>query len=271
MTGRAEISIIDDSAAKDCANVDIGTLIMNMPLKSAKFTAIFDIAPVAPSPTSPHMDRNACLKEKIRFSSVQDFPRDFADVISQRMYLFRSRPAIGRETKFSASLIAIRKMSARLVNITRMVWCIWALGLGFVAYAASQSFSYTAWFAPVWIFLPLLFINFEQLLACLRRSKKVASESRKYNRNTSIEVYVKDVGELNTSTDETCVICLFSFESGDSTRRLACRHLFHKACIDHYFTRQVSTLAERVSSDTDEAVHTPCPICRQDILKADSV
>ena len=162
-------------------------------------------------------------------------------------------------------------MTTRLVNITRLVWCVWALGLGFVAYSASQSFSYTAWFAPVWIFLPFLFINCEQMIACLRRSKKVAAESRKYNRNTSIEVYVKDADDLDSSSDDTCVICLSNLESGDSTRRLACRHLFHKVCIDDYFSRQVTALADRGSLDSNEPLHTLCPICRQDILKEDHV
>jgi hypothetical protein len=150
---------------------------------------------------------------------------------------------------------------------SRVVWSIWAIGLGFVGYAASQSFSYTAWFAPAWIFLPLLFINFDQLLICFQRSKKLSIESKMYDRSTCVEVYVaKSADADDASVDDTCVICLFDFVEGDSIRRLQCNHAFHKDCIDSFFTRQVSAVADSTDSEGDLHEKTVCPICRRDFL-----
>jgi hypothetical protein len=150
---------------------------------------------------------------------------------------------------------------------SRIVWAIWAIGLGFVGYAASQSFSYTAWFAPSWIFLPLLFINFDQLLACFQRSKKLSMEAKMYDRVTNVEVYVSQSREIAGPTmDDTCVICLFDFEEGDSIRRLPCNHSFHKGCIDSFFNRQVTFAVDRVRSESQLHQRTVCPVCRHAIL-----
>lgn len=107
VTAREEISIIELSADRDCGKVGIGTRMMKRPVSSAKFTTIFEGAPTLPKPSSPHRDRTVCRKEKMMFSSEKALVRDRSGIISQRMYRFRSRPAIRRETKFSASLIAI--------------------------------------------------------------------------------------------------------------------------------------------------------------------
>jgi hypothetical protein len=149
---------------------------------------------------------------------------------------------------------------------SRMVWAVWALGLGFVGYAASQSFSYTAWFAPAWIFLPLLFINFDQLLTCFNRSKMINSESKLYDRSTFLEVFVPKSAD-GSSVDHTCVICFCDFEEGETIRRLQCNHSFHKSCIDSFFNRQISLFAERPEDEAEPHQRTVCPICRQDILK----
>ena len=154
---------------------------------------------------------------------------------------------------------------------SRIVWAVWALGLGFVGYAASQSFSYTAWFAPAWIFLPLLFINFDQLLTCFQRSKLMSAESKIYDRSTCLEVYAaKSCENGGPSGDDTCVICFCDFENGETIRRLQCNHSFHKICIDTFFNRQMSSLADRTETEESNEQHnhrTVCPICRQDILK----
>ena len=165
-------------------------------------------------------------------------------------------------------------LSSRSKTIARIIWVAWALGLCFVGYAASQSFTFTTWFAPVWIFLPLLFINLEQLYVCIKRSRKAAAQNDRYNKITSIEVYVKGA-ECNEDCEETCVICLNLFEPGDSVRRLPCGHIYHRACIDDYFTRQVSTsidvntISERdgVAPPMPETIKSPvCAVCRQDIF-----
>jgi hypothetical protein len=152
--------------------------------------------------------------------------------------------------------------------VSRIVWGIWAVGLGFVGYSASQSFSLTAWFAPVWIFLPLLFINFEQLLTCFQRSNTLKREAVTYDRSTYLGVYVfPDAGRDESSVNETCVICLFDFEQGDRIRRLRCNHTFHKQCIDKFFKRQVEDLEERSDCEAELHKRTVCPVCRQGFLK----
>ena len=165
-------------------------------------------------------------------------------------------------------------MRTRYKIVSRIVWAIWVLGLGLVGYMASQSFSYTAWFAPAWIFLPLLFINLEQLVLCIQRSRKAYAESEKYNRATSLETFqCEQVTSDTRDVDDVCVICLSEFENGDTVRRLPCRHLFHRSCVDDYFHRQVSS-ADRGTIDSsglDSHRSTPCPICRQDILKVEVV
>lgn len=154
---------------------------------------------------------------------------------------------------------------------SRIVWAIWAIGLGFVGYAASQSFSYTAWFAPAWIFLPLLFINFDQLLACFQRSKKLSMESKMYDRATVVEVYaIESRKKEGSSVDDTCVICLFDFEEGDTIRRLSCNHSFHKSCIDSFFNSQISSAVDRLESESALHQRTVCPVCRHAIIEVKS-
>jgi hypothetical protein len=105
-------------------------------------------------------------------------------------------------------------------------------------------------------------------MICIQRSKKAYAESERYERATSVEVYdMKAADPEDGSQDYTCVICLADFEVGDSVRRLACRHLFHKTCVDEYFNRQLSQTAD----STETVLKTPCPVCRQDILKAQVV
>ena len=164
-------------------------------------------------------------------------------------------------------------LSSRSKTVARFIWVAWALGLCFVGYAASQSFAFTTWFAPAWIFLPLLFINLEQLYVCIKRSRKAAAQTERYNKITSLEAYVKRPG-TNIESDETCVICLNLFEPGESVRKLPCGHIYHRSCIDDYFTRQVSTTIDvNTISERDgiaplpDLVKSPiCAVCRRDIF-----
>ena len=59
-------------------------------------------------------------------------------------------------------------------------------------------------------------------------------------------------GAADAEQDEaeapSCAICLGSFEAGDSTRLLPCKHQFHVGCIDHWLI-----------------VNATCPNCRQPI------
>ncbi|KAJ3410341.1 hypothetical protein HDV05_003871 [Chytridiales sp. JEL 0842] len=42
------------------------------------------------------------------------------------------------------------------------------------------------------------------------------------------------ISKLPSNVDPTCCICFSDFETGDKIRELACKHLFHKQCIDRW-------------------------------------
>ena len=133
---------------------------------------------------------------------------------------------------------------------SHVIWVVWALGLIFVGYAASQSFSYTIWFAPVWIFLPLLFINLEQVYLFMSRSTKLYSSTKQYDSVTTIAKYTHS----SAHEDDNCAICLSVLSEGESVRQLACSHIYHKQCIDAYFDSQIGL---RIPA---------CAMCRQPII-----
>jgi Ring finger domain len=57
------------------------------------------------------------------------------------------------------------------------------------------------------------------------------------------------IADMSTEANERCAICQEDFISGAAVRRLnACRHLFHRNCIDRWFNSNVR-----------------CPVCRYDI------
>jgi hypothetical protein len=159
-------------------------------------------------------------------------------------------------------------LSSRSKAIARIVWITWALGLCFVGYAASQSYSFTTWFAPVWIFLPLAFINIEQLHVCIKRARKANLTIERYNRITKLAKYIKSNNE--NVNEDTCVICLNQFEADEYTRRLPCGHVYHKGCIDDYFSRQINSSFENVTQSLENEKNPICAVCRQDIFCGDS-
>ncbi|KAF1814203.1 hypothetical protein P152DRAFT_263879 [Eremomyces bilateralis CBS 781.70] len=50
--------------------------------------------------------------------------------------------------------------------------------------------------------------------------------------------------------DQVCVICLEPIESSQLIRALSCRHLYHRACFDHWF----------------KGFHDFCPLCHRNVL-----
>eukprot|EP00746_Dinoflagellata_sp_MGD_P014273 gnl/MRDRNA2_/MRDRNA2_131214_c0_seq1.p1 gnl/MRDRNA2_/MRDRNA2_131214_c0~~gnl/MRDRNA2_/MRDRNA2_131214_c0_seq1.p1 ORF type:complete len:563 (+),score=93.04 gnl/MRDRNA2_/MRDRNA2_131214_c0_seq1:63-1751(+) len=56
----------------------------------------------------------------------------------------------------------------------------------------------------------------------------------------------KELPECQNNVSTQCMVCLCEFEAGEELRRLACRHLFHKDCIDEWLVRS-----------------NVCPVCKQ--------
>jgi hypothetical protein len=59
--------------------------------------------------------------------------------------------------------------------------------------------------------------------------------------------------EASEDGDASCAICLCSFEQGEAVRVLACRHPFHKECIDRW------VLAMQLAAD--------CPLCKRALME----
>ncbi|KAJ4960585.1 hypothetical protein NE237_020495 [Protea cynaroides] len=53
-------------------------------------------------------------------------------------------------------------------------------------------------------------------------------------------------GRRGGGFDLECVVCLCGFRNGEQVRRLGCRHLFHKVCLDGWF----------------DQINWSCPLCR---------
>ncbi|PSR91119.1 E3 ubiquitin-protein like [Actinidia chinensis var. chinensis] len=55
--------------------------------------------------------------------------------------------------------------------------------------------------------------------------------------------------------DSACVVCLSELREGEQVRRLACRHVFHKACFDGWL----------------DQLRFSCPLCRSPLVSERSV
>lgn len=62
------------------------------------------------------------------------------------------------------------------------------------------------------------------------------------------EIFVQEclVGKIATDDHGVCCVCLSMMKAGDEARRLKCRHLFHRLCIDRWLGNCRRT----------------CPLCR---------
>ncbi|KAL9663895.1 hypothetical protein QQ045_019289 [Rhodiola kirilowii] len=65
------------------------------------------------------------------------------------------------------------------------------------------------------------------------------------NLNIAFSNELKD--ELNGGSD--CVVCLCELRKGERVRRLECRHVFHKKCLDGWLKQ----------------LHFSCPLCRSPV------
>ncbi|PIA33445.1 hypothetical protein AQUCO_04100105v1 [Aquilegia coerulea] len=53
------------------------------------------------------------------------------------------------------------------------------------------------------------------------------------------------------SSDDDCIVCLCKLVDGDQVRKLACRHVFHKACLDGWLF---------------DHLNITCPLCRSPLV-----
>jgi hypothetical protein len=71
-------------------------------------------------------------------------------------------------------------------------------------------------------------------------------------------------GNITTTTDTTCVICLCDFVNGDSVYRndpdSTCHHMFHESCIRKWIRQQ-----QQQQSTTKSTIRPVCPCCRYPI------
>ncbi|CAN0885825.1 E3 ubiquitin-protein ligase RHA2B [Linum grandiflorum] len=56
---------------------------------------------------------------------------------------------------------------------------------------------------------------------------------------------------------EECAVCLSEFGEGERVRRLSCKHMFHKDCVDKWLTRRRTEGHLGFSS---------CPLCRSELV-----
>ena len=68
----------------------------------------------------------------------------------------------------------------------------------------------------------------------LASTLRYENTKRKIEEKEKINVY----GQGSEKDSTSCVICMTDFKPGERVRRLACLHLFHVDCIDHWLTRQ---------------------------------
>lgn len=64
-----------------------------------------------------------------------------------------------------------------------------------------------------------------------------------------------------------CTICLSEMAVGDTLVRLGCTHLFHKECIDTWYSNLLASRQGALDGNEDMT----CPLCRQSSQVGDSV
>ena len=61
--------------------------------------------------------------------------------------------------------------------------------------------------------------------------------------------------------DEECTLCMEQFKHGERVCRLACLHMYHAHCWDHY-TCDSRTIEDPISSGRQIELTASCPNCR---------
>lgn len=90
------------------------------------------------------------------------------------------------------------------------------------------------------VFILLLFILYFYLVVLFNKRANRSSDNEIVETEAPVFSYGEDGGE------KECVICLCEIEKEDKCRRMnTCNHVFHKDCIDQWFT-----------------VEHHCPLCR---------
>ncbi|KAJ6718833.1 E3 UBIQUITIN-PROTEIN LIGASE RHA2A [Salix purpurea] len=84
----------------------------------------------------------------------------------------------------------------------------------------------------------------------------VLAEQRKLNRVSSYK-YCCGGGDsnINDKGGSDCVVCLCTLRHGDQVRKLDCRHVFHKECIDGWL----------------DHLNFNCPLCRSSLVSDERV
>ncbi|KAF5181021.1 E3 ubiquitin-protein ligase rha2a [Thalictrum thalictroides] len=76
----------------------------------------------------------------------------------------------------------------------------------------------------------------------------VVSEQSNLNR---VFGYKSVVGVDGVESSDDCIVCLCKLVDGDQVRKLACRHVFHKACLDGWLF---------------DHLNVTCPLCRSPLV-----
>ncbi|OIT28955.1 uncharacterized protein LOC107786351 [Nicotiana tabacum] len=104
-----------------------------------------------------------------------------------------------------------------------------------------------------------------ELVICVRSITDTIYDSG--DRPITTKQYLKLIEEKNPVTrfkttaikpagfSESCAVCLSPFEEGEEVRKLKCKHIFHKDCLDTWLQQDSAT----------------CPLCRNKVLPEEIV
>ncbi|XP_006354695.1 probable E3 ubiquitin-protein ligase RHA2B [Solanum tuberosum] len=105
-----------------------------------------------------------------------------------------------------------------------------------------------------------------ELVIFVRSITETISDSGR-GRPITTKQYIKLIDEKNPVSrfktasinpdgfSDTCAVCLSAFEDGEQVRKLKCKHIFHKDCLDTWLQQDSAT----------------CPLCRNKVLPEEIV